>query len=144
MTEQEQLTQESCERREAYLAEVQRLSHTGTFGWSVSSGQIFWSDETFRIFEFAPSSKLSLQMILNCVHPQDMQPSVNMAIAAANKAEGIDLEFRLLMPDGRIKYLHVVGKAEQRENGIEVIGAVMDITAREADPKSNFGGTKRI
>ena len=129
MTEQEQLTQE-LQRREAYLAEVQRLSHTGTFGWSVSSGQIFWSDETFRIFEFDPSSKLSLQMILNCVHPQDM-PSVNMAIAAANKAEGIDLEFRLLMPDGRIKYLHVVGKAEQRENGIEVIGAVMDITARK-------------
>ena len=129
VTEQEQLTQE-LQRREAYLAEVQRLSHTGTFGWSVSSGEIFWSEETFRIFEFAPSSKLSLQMILNCVHPQDV-PSVNMAIAAANKVEGIDLEFRLLMPDGRIKYLHVVGKRDQGENGIEVIGAVMDITARK-------------
>ena len=68
VTEQDRLAQE-LQRREAYLAEVQRLSHTGTFGWSVSNGQIFWSDETFRIFEFAPSSKLSLQMILNCVHP---------------------------------------------------------------------------
>src|SRR5258706_14429945 len=91
VTEQEQLTQE-LQRREAYLAEVQRLSHTGNFGWSVSSGEMFWSDETFRIFEFAHSSKLSFQMILSCVHPQDM-PSVNMAIAAANKAERIDLEF---------------------------------------------------
>jgi PAS domain S-box-containing protein len=69
-------------------------------------------------------------MILNRVHPQDL-PSVNMAIAAANKAEGIDLEFRLLMPDGRIKYLHLVGKTERRENGIEIIGALMDITARK-------------
>src|SRR5258708_34644550 len=70
-------------------------------------------------------------MILDRVHPQDM-PSVNMAITAANRAEGIDLEFRLLMSDGRVKYLHVVGKAESGETGsIEVIGAVMDITTRK-------------
>src|SRR5467141_1917657 len=110
VTSQNQLTQE-LQRREAYLAEAQRLSHTGSFGWNVSTNEHFWSDETFRIFEFAPSSKVSLEMILDCVHPQDMS-SVNVAIAAANRAEGIDLEFRLLMPDGRIKYLHVVGKAE--------------------------------
>jgi PAS domain S-box-containing protein len=117
-------------RRESYLAEAQRLSHTGSFGWHVSSGEIFWSDETFRIFEFAPSSKVSTPMILERVHPQDM-PSVEMAIAAATKGEGVDLEHRLLMPDGRIKYLHVVGKAESDETGsIEVIGAVMDITER--------------
>jgi PAS domain S-box-containing protein len=118
-------------RREAYLAEAQRLSHTGSFGWCVSSGEIFWSDETFRIFEFSPSSTLSLPMILERVHPQDM-PSVEMAIAAAARGEGIDLEHRLLMPDGRIKYLHVVGKAESGETGdIEVIGAVMDVTTRK-------------
>jgi formate hydrogenlyase transcriptional activator len=118
-------------RRESYLAEAQRLSHTGSFGWRVSSGEIFWSDETFRIFEFAPSSKVSMPMILERVHPQDM-PSVEMAIGAATRGEGIDLEHRLVMPDGRIKYLHVVGKAESGETGdIEVIGAVMDITDRK-------------
>src|SRR5882724_5085257 len=70
-------------------------------------------------------------MILERVHPQDM-PSVEMAIAAATRAEGIDLEHRLVMPDGRIKYLHVVGKAESGETGdIEVIGAVMDVTTRK-------------
>jgi PAS domain S-box-containing protein len=118
-------------RRESCLAEAQRLSHTGSFGWRVSSGEIFWSDETFRIFEFAPSSKVSMPMILERVHPQDM-PSVEMAIGAPTRGEGIDLECRLLMPDGKIKYLHVVGKAERDETGeIEVIGAVMDITARK-------------
>jgi len=126
-----QVAEEAIRRSEAYLAEAQRLSHTGSFGWNVSTDEHFWSDETFRIFEFAPASKLSLQMILDRVHPKDM-PSVNMAIAAGNRAEGIDLEFRILMPDGRIKYLHVVGKAERRATGsIEVIGTVMDITERK-------------
>jgi PAS domain S-box-containing protein len=126
-----QVAEEAIRRSAAYLAEAQRLSHTGSFGWNVSTDEHFWSDETFRIFEFAPASKLSLQMILDRVHPKDM-PSVNMAIAAGNRAEGIDLEFRILMPDGRIKYLHVVGKAERRATGsIEVIGAVMDITERK-------------
>jgi PAS domain S-box-containing protein len=128
--EQGRLTQEP-RRRKAYLAEAEKLSHTGGFGWNVSRDEHFWSDETFRIFEFARSSKVSLQMILQRVHPQDMR-SVNTAIAAANRAEGIDLEFRLLMPDGRIKYLHAVGKSERGETGsIEVIGAVMDITTRK-------------
>src|SRR5580765_6768453 len=99
VTEQERLKQE-LNRREAYLAEAQRLSHTGSFGWNVSSDEHFWSDETFRIFEFDPSTKVSLPMILECVHPQDM-PAAQEAIAAATRAEGIDLEIRLLMPDGR-------------------------------------------
>jgi|SRR5579859_240637 len=130
VTEQEQLTKE-LQRREAYFAKAQRLSHTGTFGWNVSTDEHVWSEETFRIFEFAPSSKVSLPMILERIHPQDM-PSVKMAIAAATRGEGIDLEHRLLMSDGRIKYLHVVGKAESGESDdIEVIGAVMDITARK-------------
>ncbi|HVH10104.1 MAG TPA: PAS domain-containing protein, partial [Gemmatimonadales bacterium] len=97
------------QRGEAYLAEAQKLSHTGSFGWNVSSDEHFWSDETFRIFEFDPSSRVSLSMILDRVHPQDM-PSVNLAIAAANRGEGIDLEFRLRLADGRVKYLHVVGR----------------------------------
>src|SRR5467141_884071 len=122
---------EAIRRSEAYLAEAQQLSRTGSFGWNVSTDEHFWSDETFRIFEFAPSSNVSLQMILDRVHPEDM-PSVNMAIAAANRADGIDVEFRLLMSDGRLKYLHVLGKAERCETGcIEVVGAVMDITVRK-------------
>jgi PAS domain S-box-containing protein len=130
ITEQEQLTKE-LQRREAYLAKAQRLSHTGTFGWNVSTDEHFWSEETFRIFEFAPSSRISLQMILERIHPEDM-PSVKMAIAAATSGERIELEYRLLMSDGRIKYLHVAGEVERRETAsLEVIGAVMDVTARK-------------
>jgi len=122
---------QALRRSEAYLTEAQRLSHTGSFGWNVPTDEHFWSDETFRIFEFALSSKISLPMILERVHPED-RPLAETAITAATKGEGIDLELRLLMPDGRIKYLHVVGKAERDNAGsIEVIGAVMDVTARK-------------
>ena len=130
VTAHELLTQE-LRRREVYLTEAQGLSHTGSFGWNVSTDEHFWSEETFRIFEFHPSSKISLPMILERVHPQD-RPTAETAISAANRGEGIDLELRLLMPDGRIKYLHVVGKAERDKTGsIEIIGAVMDVTTRK-------------
>jgi PAS domain-containing protein len=70
-------------------------------------------------------------MILERVHPHD-RPSVKLAIAAAANGEVLDLECRLLVPDGRIKSLHIVGKAERDSTGdIEVIGAVMDVTARK-------------
>ena len=63
VTENKQLTQE-LQRGQAYLAEAQRLSHTGSFGWTVQTGEIVWSDETFRIFEFDPSVKPTLELIL--------------------------------------------------------------------------------
>jgi formate hydrogenlyase transcriptional activator len=120
--------EDALRRSEHFLAEAQRLSHTGSFGWNVSTDEHFWSDETFRIFEFG-SVKVSMPMILQRIHPRDV-PTVEAAIAAASRAEGIDLEFRLLMPDGRIKYLHIVGKASETSSA-EIIGAVMDITARK-------------
>jgi PAS domain S-box-containing protein len=123
--------EEALRRNEHFLAEAQRLSHTGSFGWNVSTDEHFWSDETFRLFEFPHSSQITLPMILDRVHPQD-RPSVKTALGAAANGEGIDIECRLLLPDGRIKYMHVVGRAERCKTGsIEVIGAVMDVTGRK-------------
>src|ERR1700756_674669 len=68
---QRQLAEEALQRSEAYLAEAQRLSHTGSFGWDVSSGQIFWSEETFRIFEHDSANKPTLQVMLQRTHPKD-------------------------------------------------------------------------
>jgi transcriptional regulator with PAS, ATPase and Fis domain len=118
-------------RREAYLTEAQRLSHTGSFGWNVLTDEHFWSEETFRIFEFASSSKISLPKVLERVHPDD-RPSVKKATADAAKGAALDVECRLAMPDGRIKYLQIVGKSRiGSDGGTEVIGAVMDVTARK-------------
>jgi PAS domain S-box-containing protein len=124
-------SEDALRRNEHLQAEAQRLSHTGSIGWNVSSDEHFWSDEAFRIFEFEPSSKVSVPMILERVHPQD-RPTVKMALDAAAIGTGIDFECRLQFPDRKIKHLHVVGKAERDSTGnIEVIGAVMDITARK-------------
>jgi PAS domain S-box-containing protein len=123
--------EEALRRNEHLQAEAQRLSHAGSIGWNVSSDEHFWSGETFRIFEFDPSSRVSLPMILERVHPQD-RPMVKMALDAAAVGTDIDFECRLKFPDRRIKYLHVVGKAERDRTGsIEFIGAVMDVTARK-------------
>ena len=130
VTEQELLTQE-LQRRQAYLAEAQKLSHTGSFGWKPLSGEICWSDETFRIFELDPSTKPTLALILQYVHPEDV-PAVQEVIEGATRdGRGFDLEHRLLMPDGRIKHVHVVGRAvEDDSSNREFVGAVIDITER--------------
>ena len=124
--------EEALRRNEHLQAEAQRLSHTGSIGWNVASDQHFWSAETFRIFEFDPSTKTSLPMILERVHPQDRY-TVKMALDAAAIGTGIDFECRLQFPDQRIKYLHVVGKTQKDSSGsTEIVGAVMDITARKS------------
>src|SRR5262252_7697438 len=77
--------EDALQRNEAYLAEAQRLSHTGSFGWQVSSGKIFWSEETFRIFEFEPTSQPKLERIMEQIHPEDrlfVQETVEAAATA--------------------------------------------------------------
>jgi PAS domain S-box-containing protein len=129
VTEQEQMTQE-LQRREAYLAEAQRLSHTGSFGWSVSSGEIFWSEETFRIFEYDRATKPSVELVLKRVHAEDVALVKQTIERASQDAKDFDFEHRLRMPDGSVKYVHVVAHALSDESvSIEFVGAVDDITA---------------
>jgi len=128
VTEQEQLTQE-LRRREAYLAEAQRLSHTGSFGWKPQSGEIIWSDETYRIFEYDPAAKVTIDSIAQRVHPEDragFQQVINHASAGATHFEHA---YRLLLPDGRIKHIHALAHALTDVCGIrEFVGAGIDVT----------------
>jgi PAS domain S-box-containing protein len=114
---------------EAYLAEAQRLSHTGSLGWRVSSGEIFWSEETFRIFECDPATKPTVELVLQRVHPEDVA-LVRQIWDRASDRKNLDLEHRLLMSDGSVKYVHVVAHALRDESGnLEFVGSVMDVTA---------------
>jgi PAS domain S-box-containing protein len=133
VTEHEHLTQE-LQRREAYLAEAQKLSHTGSFGWTVQTGEIVWSDETFRILEFDPSVKPTLELILERLHPDDRE-RLQQIIDRAPGGQDFEIEYRLLMPDGRVKYLHVLARALQNSSGdLEFVGAVTDVTeAKETE-----------
>ncbi|WP_171944974.1 MULTISPECIES: PAS domain-containing protein [Bradyrhizobium] len=134
VTEQEHLTQE-LQRREAYLAEAQKLSRTGSFGWNVARGEIFWSEETFRIFEYDRAAKPSLELVLQRTHPEDRAVVRQFLERVTDDGKDWDFEHRLLMPNGSTKYVRAVARAEKDALGaLEFVGAVMDITAtRRAD-----------
>jgi formate hydrogenlyase transcriptional activator len=122
-------------RSEAYLAEAQRLSRTGSFGWNVSSGEIFWSEETYKTFEFDRAAKPTLELVLQRIHPDDrdrVQQALNHAI---NEKTDFDIEHRLLMPDSSVKHVHVLARAFEPSSGeLEYVGAVTDVTvAKQAE-----------
>src|SRR6266404_5702422 len=124
--------EEKLRRSEAYLAEAQKLSHTGSFGWDVRSGEIHWSRETFRIFECEPTAKVTLELIMQRTHPEDRSAVQQLMERVSRERTEFDFEHRLLMPDGSVKYLRVVGSPSQKENGcFEFVGAVTDITERK-------------
>jgi PAS domain S-box-containing protein len=131
VTEHELLTQE-LRRREAYLVEAQRLSHTGSFGWKPDAGEIVWSDETYRIFEYDRSVKPTIDSLVQCVHPEDradVKEVINRSFAGEREFEHA---YRLLLPDGRIKHVHAIAHAVQNASGSrEFVGAVTDITERK-------------
>jgi formate hydrogenlyase transcriptional activator len=128
VTEQEHLTQE-LRRRETYLTEAQRLSHTGSFGWKVSAGQIVWSEETFRILEYDPSIKPTFELIRQRVHPEDRARHQELVDRVTRDKQDFAIAHRLLMPSGAVKYVEVVGHAVSNQCGeVEFIGSVMDVT----------------
>jgi len=124
-------------RSEGYLAEAQKLTHTGSFGWSVQSGEIRWSDETFRIFECDPKTKPTLELILQITHPDDLACVKETIERAVREERDLDFAHRLLMQDGSSKHLKVVAHVIRDKSGeIEFVGAVMDITsAKEAEDR---------
>ena len=124
-------------RSEAYLAEAQRLSHTGSFGWRPSTGEILWSEETFRIFEYDQATKPSIEVILQRVHREDAASVKETVERASQDGKDFEHEYRLVMPDGSVKHVHVVAHAERDESGeLEFVGAVMDTTeSKRAEKK---------
>src|SRR6266481_1658955 len=103
------------QRSEAYLAEAQRLSHTGSFGWDVSGGELYWSEETFRIFECDTADEPTVEFVLQRTHPDDRALVQQTIDRAAQERKDLDFEHRLLMPDGSVKYVHVVGHASKED-----------------------------
>ena len=122
-------TNQSLSRSEAYLAGAQTLSHTGSFGWDVSTGEQFWSEETFRIFEFDRTIKPTFQLALERVHPEDRELVQRVTAGVSQGGRDVDIEHRLLMPDGTVKTIHVLGHTSHEPDGKPVfLGAVTDIS----------------
>ncbi len=129
VTEHELLTQE-LRRREAYLADAQRLSQTGSFGWRPDSGEIVWSDETYRIFEYDHAVKLTMDLVVQRVHPDDRPGFLKVIESASAGATQFEHTYRLLLPDGSVKHVHALAHALQDASGNrEFVGAATDVTS---------------
>ena len=129
VTEQEELTEE-LRRREAYLAEAQGLSHTGSFGWKPDSGEIVWSDETYRIFEYERNVKPTVDLVVQRVHPEDRAEFQKVIDAASGGTTHFEHTYRLLLPDGRIKHVHALAHVVEDVTGNrEFVGAGIDVTS---------------
>jgi PAS domain S-box-containing protein len=124
-------SEEELRRSEAFLAEGQRLSLTGSFCWNVATDEITWSEQLYRIFEFEPGTPVTIERINTRVHPED-GPMMNETIERA-RVGGANFQYspRLLMPDGSLKYVNAIAHASRDAEGrLEYIGAVQDVTQR--------------
>jgi PAS domain S-box-containing protein len=138
--------QENLRRSEAFLAEGQRISHTGSWSWNVPSGKVAWSAEHFRIFGFdAEKTEPSFQLFLETVHPDDRSFIERSLEEAVRERSGFDIEFRLALEDGSIKHVQgvgrpVLGAAAEVEN---YTGTTVDISERKRG-QALFAGEKRL
>jgi PAS domain S-box-containing protein len=124
-------------RSEAFLIQGQGLSHTGSFGWNVSSGAGYWSEETYHIFEQGPSFKPTWDLVLQQVHPDDRDFVQQVVEDAARDGKDFDVKYRINIPNGSIKHVHAIARASNSSEGnLEYVGAVTDVTAaKQAEDK---------
>jgi PAS domain S-box-containing protein len=124
--------EKALQQSESYLAEAQRLSRTGSFGWRVATGEIVWSEETFRIFGYDKAPSVRIEMVVQRVHPDDRAGVQQTVDSATRDGKDFNHEYRLLLPDGSVKHVHATAHAVTNESGvIEFVGAVTDVTARK-------------
>jgi len=122
---------EELRRSEAFLAEAQRLSLTGSFYWRVPTDEIAWSEQLYRIFGIDRGALVTPELIGSRVHPEDIPLLHDIIERARGAGTDFECEYRLQMPDQSVKYLHMVAHGTRDEDGrLEYIGAVQDVTAR--------------
>jgi hypothetical protein len=120
----------ALKKSESFLAEAQKLSKTGSFAWNSSSGELFWSKEALRMAGYGPEVTPTLELLLERIHPEDRAKVEEILTRAAQSGEAIDFGHRFLLPDGSVKYVHVLAHTiDQGSGGVQYVGATMDITA---------------
>jgi PAS domain S-box-containing protein len=125
-------TEEDLRRSEAFLAQAQRLTQTGSIWWDVATGQLIWSEETFQVLGVPRTATPNLELALSRGHPEDMVLARETIERATNEGLDVDVEHRLLLPDGSVKHIHVVLQKMAWETGQpQFVGAVTDITERK-------------
>ena len=130
-TTQRRSVEEELRRSEAYLTEAQRLSHTGSWAWNISTGEVFWSREIYRIFGLDPDqTSLNIELIKKLRHPNDRALAAQTLDGALRERKDFEFESRIVLPDGSIRHVRSVGRPVINDAGVlvEFVGAVMDVT----------------
>ena len=139
--------EEALRRSEAYLAEAQRLTHTGSYAYS-TAGEIYWSEENFRIWGFDPQHRApDCETMLQRVHPNDLDRARELfqKVAAARERTDIASEFKIVLPDRTLKHIHMLAHPVLTESGelVEVVGTHVDVTERKR-AEALLAGEKRL
>jgi PAS domain S-box-containing protein len=125
--------EQALRRSEAFLAEGQHLGQIGSYSWRVATDEITWSAELYRIYEIKIGVPVTLELIRSRVHPEDVTLIEKMKMVEQAREGGYNFEwqYRLLMPDHSIKYMHAVAHSTRDQDGqLEYIASVQDVTAR--------------
>jgi PAS domain S-box-containing protein len=129
ITERKQ-AEEELRRSEGFLAQGERIGHTGSWSWHVATGLVYWSKEHFRIFDYDPeTTKPSYSLLMERIHPEDRFSFEEILNRAVRGKSDFEYDYRIVLPDRSTKFLRSVGQALVNPTGeLEFIGTVMDIT----------------
>jgi PAS domain S-box-containing protein len=132
ITERKQ-AEDALKRSEAYLSEGQRLSHTGSWARSVATGDVYFSRESYRIFGLDPGTKITLELLLGRLHPEDRPAYAGVIQKAIEEASDFEMDYRIILDDGSISHIHSVGHPVQGASGfpVEFVGTIMDVTEQK-------------
>jgi PAS domain S-box-containing protein len=126
---------EALRRSEAYLAEAQRLAHTGSWAWSPATLQsLYWSEEMFRIFGLNPEEGVpTTETFWQRIHPEDLDRTYELLMKAAAGNMEYAHDHRIVLPDGTVKHIHAIGHPVLDEHGqvAEYVGTAVDMTERK-------------
>jgi PAS domain S-box-containing protein len=129
--EERMRAEQALERSEAFLSDAQRLSRTGSIATKLPDGDMWWSEETYRIFEFPKHVTPTFALILERSHAEDIALVRQAYQQSLSGAPFVDVEHRLAMPGGSVKYVHYVAHlAAPQSANPEYVGALMDVTER--------------
>src|SRR5882762_1765752 len=128
-----EVQEKKLQQSEAYLSEAQRLSHTGSWAFNATTA-LYWSEENFRIWGFDPQHGLpDREAVLQRIHPEDRGKIVEYVQNAVRERRDYDVEFRIVLPDGAVRYIHGLGHPAFSASGelVEVVGTNVDVTDRK-------------
>jgi signal transduction histidine kinase len=128
--------EQELQRSEAFLAEAQHLSRIGSFSWRVATDEVTWSEQLYRIFQIDRDAQVTFELIGTRIHPEDLSVFQEQIERSRRDGSDVRLEFRLQMPDGAVKYVHVAAHTRGDQGELEYIGAVQDVTERRSSEEA--------